>query len=511
MRTGALNQPTTRLTNLGDVLAVTPQIEARTAVVDLRGPEPQAISYHDLDRLAGGVAAFLLRQGLRPGERVAILSLNRVEYLAAYFGIMRAGLVAVPLSYRFPRNVIDFIFVDAEVRVVFVDADRRNVAPPGCRVIDFDDLGENGFARAITPTDRGGVDPAQGAIAEMLYTSGSTGVPKGVPLSHSGQLWALRRLATPPADVAEVTIVAQPLFHMNGIVVSSVALLAGDTIVMQPRFRTGDYVTAIRDYGVSKVSAVPTMWSRAVQEARAGNADLGSVRWVSLGSAPTSPELIAATRELLPDVRLSLSYGTTEAGPAMFGPHPDGIATPDGSIGYPLPDVEIRLEGGQTDQGVLMTRTPAVMDAYHRLPDRSAEVLDGGWYNTRDIVRRDDEGFYYFIGRADDMFVCAGENIYPGEVEALLESHPDIHQAVVVPLPDRDRGHVPAAFIVPRTGTGLTAAEVKSHALANGAPHLHPRRVAFRTELPLAGTNKVDRHHLLAIAVELEADQGWAS
>ena len=500
-----------RVTNLGAVLSAIPQNVDRTAVIDLSGPEPMRTSYRELDRLAGGVAEYLLGLGLQPGERVGIVSLNRSEYLAAYFGTMRAGLVTVPLSYKFPKNVLDFIFQDADLRAVFVDDERRSVVPDTCRVIDFDDPEKSGFARSVTPADFPGIDPAPGAVAEMLYTSGSTGMPKGVPLSHAGQLWALGLLASPLSQQPESTIIAQPLFHMNGIVVSSAALLAGDTIVMQPRFRTEDYVRAIRDYRVSKVSAVPTMWSRAVQDAEAGRADLSSVRVVSLGSAPTSPELITSTRRLLPDVKLSLSYGTTEAGPAMFGPHPDGVPTPDAAMGYPLPGVEIRLEGSEEDQGVLLTRTPAVMDAYHHLPDRSTEVLDGGWYNTRDIVRRDREGFYYFIGRADDMFVCGGENIYPGEVEALLENHPDVRQAVVVPLPDRDRGHVPVAFVVLRASTELSAAEVTSYALANGAPHLHPRRVAFRSELPLAGTNKVDRKLLLTLAEELETSEGWAS
>ncbi|WP_426242692.1 class I adenylate-forming enzyme family protein [Nocardioides sp. LHG3406-4] len=500
-----------KVTNLGDVLATTPQNASRPAVIDLRGPEPTTTTYGELDRLAGGVAEHLLARGLRAGERVGIVALNRTEYLAAYLGTMRAGLVAVPLSHKFPANVLDVIVRDAELRLVFVDDSGRTLVPDGVPVIDFDDPGDEGFAKVVRPADVPGIDPEPGAIAEMLYTSGSTGIPKGVPLSHAGQLWALDLLAVPSADgEPETTIIAQPLFHMNGIVVSSASLLLGDTIVLQPRFRTEDYVRAIRDYQVSKVSAVPTMWSRAVQEALAGRADLSSVRSLSLGSAPTSSELLTATCRLLPDVRLSLSYGTTEAGPAMFGAHPDGRPSPDGAMGYPLSGVELRLEGGDRDQGVLFTRTPAVMDAYHHLPERSAEVLDDGWYNTRDIVRRDEAGFYYFVGRADDMFVCGGENIYPGEVEALLENHPDIHQAVVVPLPDADRGEVPVAFVVPRVGSELTAADVKAYALANGAPHLHPRRVAFRTELPLAGTNKVDVKQLLATAEQLEADQGWA-
>lgn len=509
-------RPLDAVTNLGDVLTAPPRIADRTAVIDLIGEIPRRSTYRELDRLAGGVAVHLRERGLQPGDRVGIVSLNRTEYLAGYLGIMRAGMVAVPLSNKLPGHVLDAIVRDAELRLVLVDQERRDQLPGGCAVLDFDDPGPDGFARAVTPAAFPGIDPGPDGVAQMLYTSGSTGMPKGVPLSHRGQLWALRALMTEPLDEhdPETTIIAQPLFHMNGIVVGSAALALGDTIVLQPRFRTDAYVAAIRDHQVSQVSAVPTMWSRAVHEALAGRADLGSVRSVSLGSAPTSAELISATRRLLPTAEVSLSYGTTEAGPSMFGGHPDGLPLPDGSLGYPLPCVQIRLEGSDPDQGVLHTRTPAVMTGYHGQPERSDQVLDDGWYNTRDIVRRDEDGFYYFLGRADDMFVCAGENIYPGEVEVMLEQHPDIHQAVVVPLPDEDRGQVPVAFVVPRADQRLTAGQVKEFALENAAPHLHPRRVAFRQALPLAGTNKIDRKELAELARRFEHaatdEEGWA-
>jgi acyl-coenzyme A synthetase/AMP-(fatty) acid ligase len=136
-------------------------------------------------------------------------------------------------------------------------------------------------------------------------------------------------------------------------------------------------------------------------------------------------------------------------------------------------------------------------------------VLRDGWYHSGDVMRRDPDGFYTFVGRADDMFVCSGENIYPGEVERVLESHPAVRQAAVVPLPDDERGQMPVAFVVIAPGESLTAIELQRHALTHAAPHLHPRRVAVRDELPLAGTNKVDRSALRAEAARLEAAGGW--
>jgi len=161
----------------------------------------------------------------------------------------------------------------------------------------------------------------------------------------------------------------------------------------------------------------------------------------------------------------------------------------------------VRLVGGDgPDDGVLEVRCPAVMEGYANLPEATAAVLRDGWYRTGDRVRRDADGFYFFVGRADDMFVCSGENIYPGEVEAVLERHPAVHQASVVPLADDERGQVPVAFVVRRPGGAAGEAELKAFALARLMPVQHPRRVWFVDELPLTGTNKIDRRALIAEA-----------
>ena len=157
-----------------------------------------------------------------------------------------------------------------------------------------------------------------------------------------------------------------------------------------------------------------------------------------------------------------------------------------------------------------MLRTPALMSGYNNLLEESARVMRGGWYYSGDVMRRDAQGFYHFAGRADDMFVCSGENIYPGEVEKLLERHPAIQQAAVVPLADEERSQIPVAFVVLRPGETMTTEAVKRHALAGGAAYQHPRRVEFLADLPLAGSNKVDRRALIDRASRLEADGGWS-
>ena len=193
----------------------------------------------------------------------------------------------------------------------------------------------------------------------------------------------------------------------------------------------------------------------------------------------------------------------------MFTTHPDGRPTPDLSVGVAHPQVELRLvDGADRDavEGVLHMRCPALMNDYHNLPEATAKALRAdGFYITGDVFRRDGEGFYYFIGRADDMFVSGGENIYPGEVEAMLERHPDIRQAIVVPVDDELKFKKPVAFAVARPGSAPSEEAIKQYALANAAPYLHPRRVWFLPELPLAGTNKIDRRALAERAAELLA------
>ena len=199
------------------------------------------------------------------------------------------------------------------------------------------------------------------------------------------------------------------------------------------------------------------------------------------------------------------AYGTTEAGPVVFGPHPDGRPMPPIALGWTRANVEVRVvgaDGRESDEGVLWMRTPATMRGYLNLPEKTREVLTpDGWYISGDIVRRDAAGIHYFVGRADDMFVCGGENVFPGEVESMLETHPDIVQASVVPVPDDIKGEKPFAFVVTRAGRSLTEDVVKQYALSKAPAYQHPRRVMFLDELPMAGTNKIDRAALKQLAL----------
>ena len=199
----------------------------------------------------------------------------------------------------------------------------------------------------------------------------------------------------------------------------------------------------------------------------------------------------------------------------VFGPHPRGLVQPELSVGYPHPAVSLRLVDGDkldAEQGVLQMKSPAVMLGYHkgelRQPPLQRPFTADGYYITGDVFRRDENGFHFFVGRVDDMFVSGGENIYPGEVEKLLETHPAVRQAAVVPVEDEIKGHKPAAFVIRRPGAEVSAEAIKAHALANGPAYQHPRWIWFVDALPLATTNKIDRGALIAQAKQRVAEGG---
>ena len=226
---------------------------------------------------------------------------------------------------------------------------------------------------------------------------------------------------------------------------------------------------------------------------------VGCVTTAVTGSAPSTAEFFEQMHRLFPNAETANSWGTTESGPHAFGPHPAGMPTPMGALGYLRKNIEVKFVGGAetgVTEGVLHIRTPALMTGYlNREADTKKRLIDG-WYDTGDVMRRDENGFVFFVGRADDMFQCGGENVYPGEVEKVLGRHPDVAQACVVSVPDEIKYQLPVAFVVPRPGTEPSEEALRRFALDNGPAYAHPRAVWFVPELPLAGTNKIDRKAL---------------
>jgi acyl-CoA synthetase (AMP-forming)/AMP-acid ligase II len=496
----------TSFTNLGDLIRRDRDPD-RIALIDLGGEQaPREFSYRRLDAMANAVARALAARGLARGERVAILSANRAEFLAAYFGILRAGLVAVPVNFKFPPTTIDFILRDAGARLVFCDPPRRENCPADVPVVCFGGDGAESFDRFLDPGPFDAVTPAPDEPAMFLYTSGSTGTPKGVVLSHRGHIWVVETRLNGQDLSRHRYLIAAPLYHMNALALSQLACAAHATIVLQPQFSAPAYIEAIGHYSITWLTAVPPMIAMMLRERELlARTDLSTVEFVRMGSAPVTHSLMQALHATLPQAAVTNAYGTTEAGPVVFGPHPDGLPQPELSVGYPHRAVALRLVDGDNraaDQGVLEMKCPAVMLGYHNRPDLPPPITADGFYITGDLFRRDVQGFHYFIGRTDDMFVSGGENIYPTDVERMLERHPDIAEAAIVPVDDEVKGQKPVAFVVPEPGHTLSEAEVKRFALANAPAYAHPRFVWVVDRLPLASTNKIDRAALRRMAQE---------
>lgn len=493
-------QPDPTVCNLGDIVDPAAP-DDRAWLVDVREDDSHEIwTYGRLRRDADAVARALAKRGLARGAAVGILSANRPEFLVAYFGIMRAGLCAVPINHKLPPETVRHIAADSAIRLIYADGERMALVPDGVPAVSFDDPGPAGYAASLDPGPWRPVEMGPDDAANVLYTSGSTGMPKGVPLMHLAYVWMCGQYETlRPVVGGRPAIVAAPLFHMNALFFSKVLVRLGGTNVLMRRFTAAGFIRAIARHRVVMITSVPTMLALVVREAEElARADLSCVEYVYTGSAPLTQALADKIKAAFPGAAFQNGWGTTEAGPTGFGPHPEGKPRPDTAIGYPLPFCEVRLVDGPDDnQGTLLIRTPTTMPGYLNLPEQNARRLRDGWYDTGDVMRRDADGFFHFVGRADDMFVCGGENIYPGEVEKMLDRHEDVHQSLVVPVADEIKGQKPVAFVVPKPGRTPDEAALKAYALANGPAYAHPRRVILIDQMPLAGTNKIDRKALL--------------
>lgn len=479
----------------------------KIAIIDLGTGQERRFSYRDFEAQANAVARGLTAQGLARGDRVAILSANRFEYLTTVHGIMRAGLVAVPVNFKFPPSTIDYIIHDSGAKLVFCDAPRLESAPKDLPRICFDSgNGDSDFASFLKPGPFTPITPADREPAMFLYTSGSTGRPKGVVLSHQSHIWVVEQRMAAQDMTRHRFLVAAPLYHMNALAISQLAHAAHATVILLPQFTTQLYLKALEDYHCTWLTAVPPMIAMMLNDKEHFAAtDLSSVEYLRMGSAPVSQSLMKAIHQALPKAAVTNAYGTTEGGPVVFGPHPKGLAQPEMSVGYPHPKVQVRLvgeDGTHGDAGVLEMKSPAIMNGYHNRPDVASPITADGFYFTSDVFRRDENGFHFFVGRTDDMFVSGGENIFPGEVEKMLESHPDVIQACVVPVDDDIKGTKPVAFVVKREGSDLDEATLKTFALANAPAYQHPRSIWFVDSLPLASTNKLDRKTMRDMAAE---------
>ncbi|MGH7717742.1 MAG: class I adenylate-forming enzyme family protein, partial [Gemmatimonadaceae bacterium] len=350
-------------------------------------------------------------------------------------------------------------------------------------------------------------------VCMQPYTSGSTGKPKGVLLTHGGQLWnaEVKRKAL-MLDHTERALVAVPLFHKNAMIGAvKPFLLAGGSIVILPGFDPLAVIRAIERYRVTYLTGVPAMYKMILAEREAlERHDVSSIRYAVCGSAEVPEDLAEAFTSVF-GAPLAESYGLTEGGPVPLCNTRWGLKK-RGSCGTAFPGCEVKLVGadgvtevGPNEVGELVTRNPGLAKGYWKLPHLTAERFRDGWLHTGDLFRRDEDGYFYFKGRGDDMINVAGENVYPKEVEDVLLRHPNVGDAYVVAAPHELKGEVPVAFVTERTRGAATEEEIKQFFLRHGAAHAHPRRVYFLDALPLNSTGKPDRNAMKKMAREVPA------
>ena len=482
------------------------------------------LTFRDLDERCNRMANALVRLGLRPGDRVALMFNNDYRFVESLLGAMRLGAVPVPLNIRMGDEAILHVIADSEAVVLIANSDMaeraRCLVPqvPGVRhfVVDGEATGKalnydqllqaasSSFPHRKTAADEVCLQP---------YTSGSTGKPKGVLLTHGGQIWntdLLRKLEA--FDHSERALVAVPLYHKNAMVGAvKPMLLCGGSLVILPGFDPVEVIRSIARYRVTYMTGVPAMFSMILsQKEELRQNDVRSLRYAVCGSAEVSEELVAEFQRVFPEAIIAESYGLTEGGPDPIGNCRYGLIK-RGSCGRQIPGSEVKIVGedgatelGPNQVGEFITRNPGLAKGYWKLPEVTQKKFRDGWLYTGDLMRRDEDGFFYFVGRKDDMINVSGENVYPKEIVDILLRHPNVRDAYVVPVPHPVKGAIPVAFIVPSKSGRTSAEEIKQFFLKYGAPYAYPRRIYFLEAMPLAGTGKVDRAQLAKLAVEFE-------
>jgi long-chain acyl-CoA synthetase len=481
------------------------------------------VDYRTLDTFARMFAGALADLGVAPGEHVALLLPNVPQFTVAYFGAHYAGTPVVPLNVLLTADELAYHLEDSEAAVVVVwetfvgplaeAVERvgtvRHVivvraalsdlsAPDGC--LNFVALmADAAPVAAPHPT-------AADDTAVVLYTSGTTGRPKGAELTHANLL-SNARAAAGLVDLGAdtVALVVLPLFHAFGMTVMHNAVLSvGGSLVLLPRFSPQAALQLMDQHRVTFFGGVPTMFM-ALLEADSSAADLSPVRWCVSGGAPM-PAPVMAEFESRFGVTLLEGYGLSETSPAVCFTVPDRPRTP-GSIGYPLPGVEVRLvdDGGLVvtaadTGGEIQVRGPNVMKGYWRNPRATAETVVDGWLHTGDIGMTDAEGALRIVDRMKDLIIRSGYNVYPREVEGVLHQHPAVAMAAVVGVPDRRRGEEVKAVITLKPGTTATPSEIVAFCRRHLASYKYPRVVEVRDTLPLGPTGKVLKSALRAPA-----------
>ena len=452
------------------------------------------VTFDELHERVAQLAAALSAQGFVKGDRLALLLPNERQYLELVYACAWLGVIAVPLNTRYAPAEIDRVLADAKPHGLIRDSSLPvpTVTPPWQRVLDQEPLLAQG-----NPYSDPTYDPE--AILALIYTSGTTGRPKGVMLTHAAALANVDHVNYwMPFGERAVYLHAAPLFHIADFPFLFAAPAFGACQVTAPKFSPTSFCEKVQLEGVSRTVLVPTMINLLIQFPDLQRYDLTSLKQLGYGGSPMAPELIRRVREVFPHLELLQVYGLSETGFLTGLRDDEHTAQRLLSCGRPGPGIEVRVvdeserELGIGQPGELITRGANVMRGYWNSPEETARAFRDGFLRTGDVGYLDAEGYVYILDRLKDMIVTGGENVYSGEVEAVLYEHPAIREAAVFGIPDAQWGELVMACVVVNPGMTLTAEEVVAHCRRKLATYKIPRRIEFLPgELPKNGSGKI--------------------
>ena len=481
--------------NVGTWLALhaTARPERAAIVVERTG---ERISYAELEARVASHAAALAALGLGPGDRIALALPSEPLYLELYFAAARLGAIALPLNTRLTAAELAFQLDDSEPRIAVRPSDSPLPARPGTLALAPEEL------RARAPTHAGSPPVAPGGESPqvIMYTSGTTGTPKGAVLPHRKTYWNTRNAELYfELDSSSVVVCPIPLFHSFGLKILSVpALYCGATVVLVDRFDPLELQACVARHRATLLGAVPVMYARML-EAGLDVAKLQSLRFAFTAGAPIALETLE--RYFAAGVCLKQGYGQTETSILCCLDAADARRKA-GSVGRPVTFGEVRVadEGGRPvrcgETGEVQVRGPIVMLGYWRRPEETAASRIGGWHRTGDLGVVDAEGFVTLVGRSKELYISGGENVYPAEVERVLAQHPNVSEVAVVGVPDERWGESGRAYVVPARSP-FDAPELLAWAALRLARYKLPREVVVVSELPRTASGKVQKHVLL--------------
>jgi len=494
---------------LGERARLTPEREALVFV-----PTGERLTYRDLDRRAISTAIALIEGlGLSKGDRLGLLAHNAIEFLDVFFAAGKAGIIVVPLSTRATVHELEGIVRDSGMRALAFGPEFRDASVELAKRCGVDSLvalaadgeSETSLADLIRQTEgveRSFPDNDPDDVFALLYTSGTTGKPKGVMIPHRMVAWnGYNTTIAWDLRADDRSPIFTPLYHAGGLGAFLMPIFAaGGTIILHRGFDASEVWKTIEAERCTVVLGVPTIWKMLLEAEAFASVKLDAVRWFISGGAPLPVWIIEAYQKR--GVVFKQGFGMTEVGVNCFSMTVEDSYAKRGSIGRPMPYTRARLLDGDGNEvpvgevGELHLRGPHVSAGYWENPEATAAAyLDGGWFRTGDSARRDADGFFYIAGRKKEMFISGGVNVYPAEIEAELLQHPDVRDAAVIGVEDERWGEVGVAFVV-RTSEALDEAMLVAFLEERLSRYKVPKRWMFVDTLPRTPYGKVEKKKL---------------